>query len=354
MELEKDKFTFIKQPYSLTISKYKYNLYEKRILVSIVSSLQNVLVFREKNESDGELADRINKICKRNYRLQLKVKDLIPDGSKNHANVRVALESLLNKKIIFNRKSSKNNEKVTVFTGLILEAEYKYKSEVVDILISKNILPYFILVAGGFTRYAFEVAFGCRSSYTIRIYEYICHWRDVWSSNNGHFRIKIEELKEFLYLDDKYVRSNDFKTYILIPASKELKSKGDIWFTIEEAIKETRKVVGWKIKVYKKQASASKPLSSPILSAVNTYESVKRRLSISSLEFSSSDLKQKLIKKFKLSSWQVRVILDKVPAKDIHNTLYEITVTKADNRIRNIGGYTANIFNKKYNLNFIK
>jgi plasmid replication initiation protein len=69
----------------------------------------------------------------------------------------------------------------------------------------------------------------------------------------------VDSLKLRLQLSEKYKRAIFVKNFILNPAVDELKKKSDVWFEILDPIKEGRKVVGWEIKIHKKDDQIAKP-----------------------------------------------------------------------------------------------
>ncbi|MEM7175835.1 MAG: replication initiation protein [Chlamydiota bacterium] len=236
----------IKQPYHITCSRNDYNIHEQRVLIRILEKLQKEMVLKK---TPLDLFDDL----KSGVTLSFKVKDFMLRNSKNYFSVRNSLDSLMSKDIGM-RGSEKNKGCYFIKSKLISEYKYYLNNEFVEVTITKSVLAY-LLSLSPYTRYCIDVAFNTQSPYTSRIYQYISHWRDKY---NGFIMVlKVDTVKELLSLGSKYKRANSIRQVILLPAMKELKEKADIWFSIKEPIKEGRKVVGWKLQLYKRKETSS-------------------------------------------------------------------------------------------------
>jgi plasmid replication initiation protein len=153
--------------------------------------------------------------------------------------------------------------------------------------------------------------------------------------HTGFMRIKVDELKERLCIldsitgKDKYTNWTDFTRKVLEIARKELDQQADISFTYL-AKKQGRKYTDLEFKIISKNPQLS-------------------------LEFKelNTDFYKRLTDKFKLSPWQANLLIEHIPAKEIHSTLYEIQLRSANGEIKNIGGFTAHTFENKYKLGLL-
>ena len=213
-----------------------------------MNSLQSKLIFSNKSNSK-ETSNKLEEFCKEDYYVYLKKRDLVIEGSKNYKVAKSAVQSLLKKLIEFPKFSDKETQ---VFTGIIQEAEINKRDSTVKLKVSKELLPALVFISNGYTKYSLESAFNCSSSYTMRLYEYIKQWHDIWKDSLV-FTLKVQDLRDFLCLGKKYPTSNDVRNHIILKAAEELAEKADIWFDIKEPVKEGKKVVGWKINIYKKE-----------------------------------------------------------------------------------------------------
>ena len=225
-----------KQPWGLTKARYHFSITEDRIFRQIIHRMQHLMSFDSKSFNED-------------FETELKVKDILPShASTNHLAVGKALKVLREQTITFYREETDD----FVFTGIILEAIYSKTRETVIIRLSKHLMPYLTSFKQGFTKYSLEIAKSFRSPYTVRIYEYLAHMINGRRSISN-IDLLSESLKARLGIDGKYKRASTVKAFILEPAQKELKAKADVWFEIKEPIKEGRKVVGWKIQIFKKE-----------------------------------------------------------------------------------------------------
>jgi len=92
----------------------------------------------------------------------------------------------------------------------------------------------------------------------------ISHWRD---KKQGFVRnFEIDTLRKTLEINEnKYVRPSGFLKRVLLPAQKELEEKADVWFKVKEPVKEGKRVKGWKIQIFKKEADTKRrPAPAPV------------------------------------------------------------------------------------------
>lgn len=102
--------------------------------------------------------------------------------------------------------------------------------------VSPKMKPYFLNLTKNFTQYYFENIARLKSSFSIRIYELLKQYEKI-----GKIKKSLIDLKFFLNIEDnKYLKYNDFKRFVIVVAQNELKEKTDISFNFEE-IKKGRK-----------------------------------------------------------------------------------------------------------------
>ena len=88
-----------------------------------------------------------------------------------------------------------------------------------------------------FAKGNFKYLLQFKSEYSKRLYMLLSQWKKV-----GSHKYKVDELRDMLAVPDSY-KYNDFKKRVIIKAQKELKEKGDIYFTFEEKKEEGGKKV---------------------------------------------------------------------------------------------------------------
>ena len=316
----------LKQPYGLTMSRHKFNAHEMRIMLRIIQALQPRMVY---DKSPFEL----KKTDLGDTKVTIPTKYLLPRGTKNHEVVRNALESLTKKHI--NIKFFDDNGIVKeIFTNLVKEGSYQYRSEFVGVEISRNLMPQLLGLAKNYTRYLLKVAFNSSSPNVMKLYQYASQWRDKKQTF-----AKVDSLRKWLRLEGKYKKPADMKKWVLDPAIKELKAKADVWFDIAERVMEGRRMIGWKFNIHTK----------------NTPKKALKKLLTQSpkqIQKPLSKLEEKLYKTLGLSPKQIQKIVRRVPEKDIEKELYQLNLLILDKKIANPAAYAIKIFKSKHGVKF--
>jgi len=231
----------IRQSYQLTTAKHDLNKHQFRIFLRMIEKLQPNMVTEP----------QIN-LFNENLEIDLKMVNLLPYGSKNYIYVKEALEGLRMKSISV-RKKDKQDGAYTRYTGFITAYNIYDNNHKVRLTIDKEVLPLYLELKAGFTQYSLDVAFHLDSVYSIKLYQLICHWRDV-----SFIRRSVVDLKEWLGLQDLKGDIAKFKR-VLNNAQEELKEKADIYFTYKEEKeksengREKKKVEGFTIYIHQKE-----------------------------------------------------------------------------------------------------
>jgi plasmid replication initiation protein len=204
------------QPNKVTNAKYHYNETQENILILMIDALQKHMTREQPIQTDlfGEPIIRIN------------VKELGGAYFNKHRVINY-IEELRMKPISFEWINEKN-KLVKTTTGLI-SAWHDYKdTPFIDLTISKWAIPYLLYwgkEVGG-TIFSKAIALKLPGNYTKRLYKLCKRWED-----KGYFSMPIDELREMLMLDGKYLKIKDLKRRILDPAAEKMKEMGDIYFT---------------------------------------------------------------------------------------------------------------------------
>lgn len=195
------------QPNAVTQLRYSFNEYEMRILLYIISRLQNQM----KKTNIETLQDLINE--QQNLILQFEIKELkINDEEQNHTRIKNALISL--------RKQDMEiiTEHTVIDLGFVNYSQYNKKLKIWEIEISRKLMPYLISTAQGFTTYEVKTIL-LLNNQAQRLYMMMCQWKST-----GYFIINAEKLKKILKLDNSYKRYCDFKRAVLTRAENKLKN----------------------------------------------------------------------------------------------------------------------------------
>ena len=234
----KEATTHIRQPYVVTMSRHRLNVHEMRIMFRIVEALQKDMIYGKQRLAVQETiyGDKI---------IQLPTKLLLPKG-KNYEYVKRALRALRIKSITINGKDESGEYEVNA--SLITESKYYLNSQVVEIQLSRHLLPSYLALAKNYSQYLLEVAFNSSSTYVMKLYQFFSHWRDKTKKT-----VMLDTLRDWLYLEAKYEKPKDLRKRVLEPASKELKKRADVWFEIEAPIKTGRSIMGYIFRIYKRK-----------------------------------------------------------------------------------------------------
>lgn len=232
----------LQQDNRLTTARYELSLMEKRVLYIIIQQIRKDFVLSEKG--DRNLFD--NLIIKMRGESITKGVDAKPYLVKN------ALKQLRERSFEWQNEYDEDSPKHEWFeVGFINYGEWN-KGGMVEVEVSKKILPFFVELADKFTEYSLLVAISLRSKWSQRLYELCCQWRA-----SGGFQVELKELREMLKLEGSYKRYASLKKYVLEVARKELKElydKGESDVCFEYSEHKNGRSVNWlRFKVFTKK-----------------------------------------------------------------------------------------------------
>jgi len=133
-----------------------------------------------------------------------------------------------------------------------------YDDGQISFLIDKRLRPFLLEIKEKFLKYKLENILTLRSSYSIRLYEILKDWFEMYSRYNNRAEkiISLDEFRDILEIPKSYQYSSHIKKLILLKSQDEFKQNTDIVFDFKE-IKTGRKVTHLKFIIYsnKKQVS---------------------------------------------------------------------------------------------------
>lgn len=207
------------QPNRLTMARYHYSVYEKRLLYQVIKMLQK--------EMKGEISIPTSDYGDRYFLISLS--DVEP-SRKNPIMIRRAFQTLLDKRI-----SIDIDEEGSGFEGRIINWG-ELRQGVITLSLPSKVIPSLTDVAKGFTNYDVLVAMSFQSAYSMRLYEFISRFKDT-----GFWYTTPDDLREMLGLltQPGYTKYNNLKTRVLEVAKKEMqqlydKDECDLTFTYTE------------------------------------------------------------------------------------------------------------------------
>ncbi len=206
-------------------ARYKLNPLSLKFITALIAGLKR--------------SDDINEIY------QFKVKDFKElTGLKRkdlYWAVKEALKELLEKPLYI-PKGEDENDNSFLMLNWVASTEYKEGEGIIEFEISNKLRPYLLEAKEKFLKYRLENILPLRSSYSIRMYEILKDWLEMYSryGNKVEKIIPLDELRQILEIPKSY-RYNDIKRFVLEKSKAELKENTDIVFDYKE-IKTGRKV----------------------------------------------------------------------------------------------------------------
>lgn len=288
----------IVQDNAITSARYEMNALEKNIIYMMMSQLKK-----------DDKADTIYYVSVRELMDKTATRNSYEDFKR-------ATEQLLGRILQIHRPNGN-----LLQVAMISSAEYVVGQGVIEIGLDPKIRPFFFDLKQNFTAFQLHMALSLDSKYAKRVYEMLAQYRNL-----GELKIDVVELKRRLYLyDDKtgieqYKNWADFERRILIVAQKEINEKTDLRVTYTT------------VKAGRRVASLHFIIKAGTQQMVIDYKD------------ENTALFGRLVNEFRLRKEQAQVVIDKFSATEIAKRLYDIQVMRSDNKIQNIGGYTAKSF----------
>lgn len=189
------------QSFLITSARYKFSVYEKRVLSRIITELQPMI--------EGQhLNGKVERSLFGDIKVQMPLSLLRGEDRGNVKQYKDALRSLSQKGIEF------EDDKVWTYCNLIQSPKIVKGSELVSFSICSDMVDLFLNFSKGYSKYILSVSLSLKSTASARLYELI--------SNQPHpLRYGIEKLKELLGAET-YTLSGNFIQRVILPAKKEL------------------------------------------------------------------------------------------------------------------------------------
>jgi len=206
-------------------ARYKLNPLSLKFITSLIAGLKR-----------GDDINEVYQFKVKNFKelTGLKRKDL-------YWAVKESLKELLEKPIYI-PKGKDENDNSFLMLNWIASAEYKEGEGIIEFEISNKLRPYLLEAQKKFLKYRLENILSLRSGYSIRMYEILKDWLEMYSryGNKAEKIVSLKEFREILEIPRSYL-FGDIKRQILNKSKKELEEHTDIIFDYEE-IKTGRKV----------------------------------------------------------------------------------------------------------------
>lgn len=135
------------------------------------------------------------------------------EPSDSYDKIKEAVARLYQREVIFLRPSKRVFESRVRW---VFQIDYLPNEGIVELSFSPPIVQLLSGIKGNFTQYKLENVLGFKSQYSFRLYELVCRW------GGKSKEISIVELRDLLFMEDKYLVWQDFKKRVLEPAVLEI------------------------------------------------------------------------------------------------------------------------------------
>lgn len=198
------------QSYYSVIMRYRFNIYQMRILLKIVQRA------RLATKGKGKYSDYLNKAYTAdniNYNFVIPYEELTGGKTHNFEPLRKSLKDIENN---WHVEHWDKKQGIWSYTSLVYNVRIDEHNGMVMFSAAKWLIDYILDFSnGGYREYDFEVAMSLRNPFSARLYMLMC-------SQTQAITWKVDNVKDFLGLHDKYKRVNDFVRKVIKPAKEEL------------------------------------------------------------------------------------------------------------------------------------
>ncbi|NMA58770.1 replication initiation protein [Clostridium cochlearium] len=138
--------------------------------------------------------------------------------------------NLENKRIIVENINEKGKRE-SYPIRLINRPKIVEDSKFLELYIDKDLIPYVLNLKKHFTQYQIENILRLNSRYSIRLYEIMKRWE---FTEKKEVEINLEELRNYLGVEEKYSRFYDFERWVLKVAKEEINKYTDLEIDYEK------------------------------------------------------------------------------------------------------------------------
>jgi hypothetical protein len=231
--IKTNKKNLITKSNMLIEANYKLGVVEQKIILYLASNIHS---------KDSDFKTYTLSIKEFNKLLGLK-------GNPKYTELRQITKELMHK--VFEVRIDKK----VIQVAWLSYVAYNETDGTIDIRFDPFLRPYLLELKREFTSYRLENVVKLKSSYAIRIYEFLKQYEKLHERT-----FSLVELRKMLGAEDVYPAYGNFKQRVLVPAQEELKKKTDISFEIEE-VKVGRRVDKIKFLISSVKKLDRKPLN---------------------------------------------------------------------------------------------
>lgn len=200
---------------SLIEAKYKLSLVEQRLIFLAISRINPLISSKIKPSEQQEFEFTVAEYAEF-YGIDLKIA---------YEQTKEAVEHLYERSVL-----TENTKFKKKFRWVSSQTYFKNEGRF-SINFTKDVMPYLTQLENQFTHYCLKNIAKFKSSYTIRIYELMCQYKEL-----GERTLKLDNLKEMLQVAENksYGRFNTFNQRVLEPAIKEINQNSNLNISVEK------------------------------------------------------------------------------------------------------------------------
>lgn len=233
-----NRIVLIKKANDLIESRYKFDIWETRIFLSVLSQIRK--------------DDREFHVYRIRYRDVIKQFGL--KSGDSYAYLRDGAKNLMEKKFVVNyEEKGVGREKlyhilrsVDVMQDGEQGKQGAVSNEYIDVVVEDMMRPLLLQLQKNFTAYDLENVKEL-GVYPIRVYELLKQYQKI-----GHRKLDVLEMKRMFEVENKYRMFGDFNRWVIRPAVRDINKSTDLLVTDTEKIKAGRKVVALRFSFRKK------------------------------------------------------------------------------------------------------
>ncbi len=125
--------------------------------------------------------------------------------------------------------NGKGKKPSVMITGWVQTIIYREGEGRVELRFTRDMLPYLTELTRQFTRYALADVAQMDSAHAIRLYELLIQWE-----SKGSREISVEELREWLQLEDRYPLMADLRRWVIEPSVAQINEHSPLSVTFEQ------------------------------------------------------------------------------------------------------------------------
>lgn len=187
------------------------------------------------------------------------ISELLPDGSKNHRQIKDACTSLVKSVITIQEENGRIETNISWFSCL----KYNGVKGYVEARFDREMKPYLLDLKGNYTEYYLINILQLKGRHQKRIYELLKAFENLKKRH-----IKFSELIEILELPKSMQSFGQFKNQILLKSQISLEEKTDIYFDFEVE-KKGHAVDKIKFKIYTNEKNVYSSKERKIMEFIN-------------------------------------------------------------------------------------